>query len=246
MVPWTTHTSMVTHSEDLALAQACLAGEDAAWSRFEAMYRTPIVSLLMSRGAGFAEAEDLVAELLMDLGGFGKKPEPLLKNFLGTGPLKSWLSTIAMMRLIAVRRRKRLFVDLSGADGYGDLIEHTEAPCGTSVLSDLQQAMRRSLLRAWRQCPAEMRVMLQLLHIEAITQREIARLWGWHESKVCRTLDAALRGIRKATMAEIKSVDPEALLQWRDFVELGNLYESVLTAPADEIDGVRLPPAFAA
>lgn len=234
------------NTDDLALAQACLAGEEAAWSHFEALYRPPIVSLLVARGAGFAEAEDLVAELLMDLGGFGKKPEPLLKNFLGTGPLKSWLSTIAKMRLIAARRRKRLFVDLAGPDGFGDLIEHTQASAENSILSDLQQAMRRSLLRAWRQCPAEMRVMLQLLHIEAITQREIARLWGWHESKVCRTLDAALRGIRKATMAEIKSVDPEAVLQWRDFVELGNLYESVLTAPTDEIDGVRLSPACVA
>lgn len=230
---------MVSHVEDLSLAKACLDGEEEAWRKFEVSHRQPLVSLLMSRGARAAEAEDIVAVLWMDLGGFGSSREPLLKRFLGTGPLKSWLSTVAMMRLIAIRRRKRHVVDLHGENAFENLMDQTPADSSIGFPQDLSEAMRSSVVRAWKKCPAELRVMLQLVHAESITQREISRLWGWHESKICRALESAMRRIRKDTLNELATHDPEAVLQWRDFLELGNRYESVLHSHANPAEDFR-------
>jgi len=233
---------MQNHSEDLALVQACLAGVEVAWRRFEESHRSPLVSLLVNRGARREEAEDIVAVLWMDLGGFGSSREPLLKRFLGTGPLKCWLSSVATMRLIALRRRKRLVVDLRGENDFDNLMDTTPAAAGFECPQDLGEAMRASLLRAWRKCPAELRLMLQLVHSESITQREISKLWGWHESKICRALEAAMQQIRKATLAEITAHDPEAVLSWRDFMELGNRYESLLHAHVPHAGDFRAAP----
>jgi DNA-directed RNA polymerase specialized sigma24 family protein len=236
---------MENHAEDLALAQACLAGEEGAWRRFEESHRNPLVSLLVNRGARREEAEDIVAVLWMDIGGFGSSREPLLKRFLGTGPLKCWLSSVATMRLIALRRRKRLVIDLRGENDFDNLMDSTPAAGGFECPQDLGEAMRASLLRAWRKCPAELRVMLQLVHSECITQREISKLWGWHESKICRTLEAAMQQIRKDTLAEISAHDPESVLNWRDFIELGNRYESLLHAAVPHVADFRAAPLVA-
>ena len=233
---------MAPNEEDLALANACLAGEELAWRRLEQTHRAPLVNLIIHRGANREEAEDIVAVLWMDLGGFGSSREPLLKRYLGTGPLKSWLSTVASMRLIAIRRRKRHVVDLHGENAFENLMDTTPAAADCECSQDLGQAMRASLLRAWRKCPAELRVMLQLVHSESITQREISKLWGWHESKICRALEAAMRQIRKDTLADITAHDPEAVLRWRDFVELGNRYESVFHSHANPAEDFRSTP----
>ncbi len=198
--------------------------------------------MLVNRGARHDEAEDIVAVLWMDLGGFGSSPEPLLNRFLGTGPLKCWLSTIATMRLISLRRRKRLFVDLRGENDFENLMDSTPADVGFECPTDLGEAMRASLIQAWRKCPAELRVMLQLVHSESITQREISKLWGWHESKISRALETAMRQIRKDTLADITAHDPEAVLNWRDFVELGNCYESLLHAAVPDTADFRVAP----
>jgi RNA polymerase sigma factor (sigma-70 family) len=230
---------MAPHEEDLALANACLAGEELAWRRLEQTHRAPLVNLIIHRGANREEAEDIVAVLWMDLGGFGSSREPLLKRYLGTGPLKSWLSTVASMRLIAIRRRKRHVVDLHGENAFENLMDQTPADSPIGFPQDLSEAMRSSLVRAWKNCPAELRVMLQLVHAESITQREISRLWGWHESKICRALESAMRRIRKDTLNELTTHDPEAVLQWRDFLELGNRYESVLHSHANSAEDFR-------
>lgn len=231
---FTCKKSMNTFPEDMELAKECLSGMEEAWERIHSLYHSSLASLLISRGATPSEAEDLLAEFWMDLAGLGRSPEPLLERFQGTGTLKSWFGTVVMNRFIARRRRKRLMVDLGGVDAFTELLERTAYSSSREVESDLAEAMRESLLKAWRKCPPEFRVMLQLLHLEAITQREIAALWGWHESKVSRALESTLKGIRRDTLANFKALDPESGLRWRDFVELGNLYETFRPSPVHE------------
>jgi DNA-directed RNA polymerase specialized sigma24 family protein len=229
---------MDEHSEDLALAKACLNREESAWERLGVLYRTALVSALIARGALRAEAEDLVSDLWLDLGGFGTARDPLLSRFAGTGPLRAWLHTVVLMRFIGQRRRKRPIVDLRGRDSFEELVDRTVGGEERgSGFPDLAEAVRGCLLRAWRRCPAELRLMLQLVHVEAISQREIAALWGWHESKVCRALDSAMRAIRKETLTEFAVFDPEAALDWRDLLDLGNHYESLFAPAPDGCSG---------
>jgi RNA polymerase sigma factor (sigma-70 family) len=230
--------------DDCSLVKACLRQDEEAWGRFEAMFRRPLVSMLVARGARHPEAEDLVSDLWLDLGGFGGPRPPLLARFAGTGSLKSWLSTVVLMRFIGQRRRKRVVVDLKETQAFDDLTERTASEGREPGAPDLGEAMRECLCRAWKNCPADLRLMLQLIHLESITQREIAFLWGWHESKVSRTLEAAMRRIRKDTLAHFAEFDPEAILGWKDFLDLGNHYESLFAhnPVADPSEGFRSVP----
>ena len=61
--------------------------------------------------------------------------------------------------------------------------------------------------------------MLKLVHLHQLNQREIARMWGWHESKVSRALEVA-REHRARHPVGIEAGDPWLELRWEDFLEL--------------------------
>jgi hypothetical protein len=63
-------------------------------------------------------------------------------------------------------------------------------------------------------------LMLRLVYLNTLTQREVGRMWGWHESKVSRCLTQAMTDIQATTLSEIKRRDPWLDLAWEDFVEL--------------------------
>ena len=74
--------------------------------------------------------------------------------------------------------------------------------------------------------------MLKLVHLHGLTGREIARMWGWHESKVSRTASHAEDQIRELTLAEIRRREPSLDLRWEDLVELcANCRGSLFGAP---------------
>ena len=62
--------------------------------------------------------------------------------------------------------------------------------------------------------------MLQLVHVYGVTQREIASLWKWHESRVSRHIKRAEEKIAELTLQAVKETDPYLELRWTDFVEL--------------------------
>jgi DNA-directed RNA polymerase specialized sigma24 family protein len=88
--------------------------------------------------------------------------------------------------------------------------------------------MHSSLIRAWRNCAPDFRVMLQLIHVERLKQRDVAKVWGWSESKVSRALDAAMSQIREDTLRGISDFDLGEVLVWQDFIDLGNLCREFL------------------
>jgi DNA-directed RNA polymerase specialized sigma24 family protein len=79
--------------------------------------------------------------------------------------------------------------------------------------------MRQALNRAFGSCPAEAVVMLQLVHLYGLTQREVCSIWGYTESKVSRKLSAAVRHIADETMRAIGNADEWLEIQWEDFLD---------------------------
>ena len=45
-------------------------------------------------------------------------------------------------------------------------------------------------------------------------------MWGWHESKVSRTLEVTRQSAARMILADLKKIDPWLELRWEDFVEL--------------------------
>ena len=74
--------------------------------------------------------------------------------------------------------------------------------------------------RAFAACEVEELILLQLVHVHGITQREIANLWKWHESRVSRHIKRAEEKIAKLTLQSVRETDPYLELRWNDFVEL--------------------------
>jgi hypothetical protein len=63
-------------------------------------------------------------------------------------------------------------------------------------------------------------VLLRLVYLYGLTQREIVRMLHWHESKVSRTLSEAMSHIERNTLRELKKRDPLLELTWQDFLSL--------------------------
>ena len=80
--------------------------------------------------------------------------------------------------------------------------------------------LRDAIKRAFAKQEPEAVLMLKLVHLHELTQREIARMWGWHESKVSRTLDVTRQSVARVILSELKRIDPWLELRWEDFVEL--------------------------
>jgi hypothetical protein len=84
----------------------------------------------------------------------------------------------------------------------------------------LMDLLSRCVMKAFSETDPEILLMLRLVHIHGVTQREIGRMWRWHESKVSRSLDHAGKMIKKRVLAEVKKTDPWLRLAWEDFSDL--------------------------
>ena len=62
--------------------------------------------------------------------------------------------------------------------------------------------------------------MLRLVYLHGLSQREVARLWSCHESKVSRFLSQALADIQRNTLQETRRQDLWLDLSWQDFLDL--------------------------
>jgi RNA polymerase sigma factor (sigma-70 family) len=209
------------HEEDLAFVQRVLSGEATAASELRSRYHGKLVGVLRSRGANQTEAEDLVADLWADCFAPRGNREPLLSKYQGRCALESWLLTVATNRLVDLKRRQSFRVDVPPSpDSPEDFFDRRPHPEKASSEKQLVVLLREAIKRAFAKQEPDAVLMLKLVHIHELTQREIARMWGWHESKVSRTLDVTRQGVSRIILSELKRIDPWLELRWEDFVEL--------------------------
>lgn len=209
------------HEQDLAFVQRVLSADPDAAAELRSRYNGKLVGVLRARGANPTEADDLVADLWTDcFAPRGDRPT-LLTKYQGRCALESWLLTVATNRLVDLKRRQSFRVDVSpspdSSEDFFDRRAHPEKPTSEKPLLNL---LREAIQRAFSQQDADAILMLKLVHLHDLSQREISRMWGWHESKVSRTLDGARQSVAKIILLELKKVDPWLELRWDDFVEL--------------------------
>jgi RNA polymerase sigma factor (sigma-70 family) len=210
------------HDQDLAFVQRVLAIDPAAASELRRRYHGKLVGVLRARGANQTEAEDLVADLWTDCFAARENRQTLLNKYQGRCALESWLLTVATHRLIDLKRRQnfRVEVPASTADSPDDFFDRTPQPEKPASEKHLLHLLRHAVQHAFATQEADAVLMLKLVHLHQITQRELARMWGWHESKVSRTLEVTRQNVARLILTELKKVDPWLELRWEDFVEL--------------------------
>lgn len=219
-------TRAATHDDDIALARACLNQEPSAVQALRDTYHVNLRSVLLRRGASFTEAEDLLWDLWGDLLAGKNGGEPLLTRYHGRCSIKVWLITVATHRLVDLKRRARFQGELrnSGNDDEEEEaatpFDKLPGPVNTSPDKELAGLLHRAVHDAIKASTPEERVMLRLVYIENLSQREVAQMWHWHESKISRFLTAALTGIEERALGTIRKADPSLEFTLADLLDL--------------------------
>jgi RNA polymerase sigma factor (sigma-70 family) len=195
------------HLEDLALATACCAGNDAAWEHFVNTYRAYLrtaAGAILRCNAASREACDLADSLFSELYGLadGKGTErSLFRYFHGRSSLKTWLRAVLAQRHIDSIRAGRRFAELA-EDETGDAPPRTLLGAQTQPVDPHREryvaSFTRALQTALDRLDPQEKERLRLYYAEEKTLAEIGRLLGEHESSVSRHLDRVRRDLRQA------------------------------------------------
>jgi len=210
-------------TDETALVSRCRRGNPEALAELRQGCHQTLVNILLSRGASRTEAEDLMADLWGEcVPGPGDHPS-LLEKFSGRCTLQGWIATVATNRWIDLKRRQERRGELAlleHAIGESNPVERLPAVSLTTKDEALVNLLRDSLGAAFALVPSESLVLLRLVYLHHLTQRELVRMLGWSESKVSRILSQAMRTIEQHTLKELKKRDAWLELTWQDFVDL--------------------------
>lgn len=215
------HQTMSKYEQDWNFAQRVLNVNNAAAAELRSRYHGRIVGVLCARGASATEAEDLVADLWSDCFRAPPNRPTLLGKYQGRCALESWLLTVATNRLVDLKRRQSFRVEVPVSErSSDDFFDRKPQPEAIYHEESLLKLLREAIRNAFAKRDSESVLMLKLVHVHELTQREVARMWGWHESKVSRALEVARQCIARDILLELKRVDPWLDLRWEDFLEL--------------------------
>lgn len=212
------------YEEEGLLIQKCLAGEQEALAFLRSEYLLPLRHLLVTRGASATQAEDIVSNLWADCVVGHKGHVPLLEKYNGRSTLKNWLFRVGINLLVDMMRRGHRHTEVvgQGASDYGPafLAEEPATWTGSGSEGALVGLLRDCLAAAFERCPAEDLLRLRLVYLHGLTHREVARMWGCHESTLSRDLGRCLQAMADETLQAVHKHDPQLRLTWDDFIDL--------------------------
>lgn len=201
----------------------CQHGDPAALAELRHAHHASLTNILRARGASVDEASELLADLWGDCVPTNDDRPALLGKFSGKCSLQAWLATVATRRWIDLKRkqaRRGENAQPARDEDRGDPLEQLPAATASNRDDLLVELLRDSLQAAFAACiPADL-LMLRLVYIHGLSQRELMRMWGWSESKVSRQLSHAMEQIEQTTLKNLKQKDPWLDLTWQDFVDL--------------------------
>jgi len=201
----------------------CLQGDAAALAELREQHHASLGNILRARGASVSETEELLADMWGDCVPRNDEQPSLLEKFSGKCSLQGWLATVATRRWIDLKRKqtRRGETHLPESDGdASDPLERLPAAASAPADDMLVNLLRDGLQAAFASCPPADLLMLRLVYLHGLSQREIMRMWGWSESKISRKLSQALKHIEQRTLQHLKQKDSWLDLAWQDFVDL--------------------------
>ncbi|MEI8289304.1 MAG: sigma-70 family RNA polymerase sigma factor [Verrucomicrobiota bacterium] len=199
--------------------KAFLAGEISAFAPLKKLLEPLIKGKLSAAGALPDEAEAVLEEIWNDclISKSGEKPT-LLARFRDDqqAKLSTWLSVVALNRWLNLKRRQGVH------QRWLEREKVTHPADQSPLVTDhaLADILREAIQSAFDQCDAEALVLLRLVFLHGLSQRELAATWKLSESALSRRLDRTMKQISEATIGHIRQTDPWLELRWEDFLEL--------------------------
>lgn len=188
--------------EELTLARACAAGNEAAWEIFLTRYREKLYQAALRIAREDSSARDLADTLYAELYGTasrGGERVSKLSSFTGRGSLEGWLRTVLAQEFVNRYRRTKRLVSLDEESDEGSQFAASEPEAVPTVDARLELAVSSALAAL----SAEDRTILAAYYIDGRTLAEIARKLGVHESTISRKVDKLAKSLRKRIMAEM-------------------------------------------
>ena len=183
------------HVEELVLARACAAGNEAAWQEFMLRYREKLYSAAQYIAREDSAARELADSLYADLFGTAVregKRACKLDFYTGRGSLEGWLRTVLAQEYVNRYRAKKRLVSLEEQEEAGEQYAAPAAEPQAEVDIRLHTAVDKAL----NTLAAQDRFLLASYYLDRRTLAEIGRVLGIHASNVSRRLEklsAALR-----------------------------------------------------
>src|SRR5512146_1166845 len=182
--------------EELALARACAAGNEAAWEVFLTRYREKLYGAAYAIARDDATAHELADSLYADLYGTaerGGRRLSKLNSYMGRGSLEGWLRTVLAQEYVNRYRSGRRLVSLDEQAEAGTQFAAPDREPAPVADPRLEAATDEAL----GGLAAEDRFIVAAYFLDGRTLAEIARMLNVHESTVSRKLDKALKTVRR-------------------------------------------------
>ena len=185
------------HLDDLALACACAAGDDAAWEHFILEFRPALYRAAdaMDPTGGARELADSLYADLYGLKKSGGDRQTLFRYFHGRSSLATWLRSVLSQRHIDRIRAARRLEPLPEEDSPAPLASPSPPP--DADRPRFVQLIHAALAAAVAALDPRDRLRLGCYYGQEMTLAAIGRLLGEHEATVSRQLNRIRRAIRQ-------------------------------------------------
>lgn len=199
-VPLTGGGAPALYAEDLALARACEAGDEAAWERFVREYRPVLqraADAIDPSGGAREVADSLIGEL------YGRK---LFKYFQGRSLLSTWLRAVLAQRYVDRIRELKKHDPLPETDHEWPLAAPA-TDAGGAERDRFVDAVRRTLADAITALDARDRLRIRYYYIDGMKLAAIGRVLNEHEATASRNLDRTRKELRASVEQRLAATD---------------------------------------
>ena len=158
---------------DEALMEACLAGDQSAWSALVARYKNLVYSVPVRYGMSQDDASDIFQQVWLAL--FSELP-----NLRRTGALRSWLLTVAAHKCYHLKRR--LVVQSGRQENLTDDLPAEPLSGEMQARTEKEQVFREAIARL----PARCQALVKMLFYQdpPVPYAEAARRLGLAEGSI--------------------------------------------------------------
>jgi RNA polymerase sigma-70 factor, ECF subfamily len=189
------------HLRDLALAQACARGKEAAWQRFVDRFRGLLREAAVAITRSSFDGEDLADSLYSELFGLtereGRRWSPLA-TYSGRGSLMGWLRATLAQRHVDRHRA----VHRESALGDDEIPAAASAPHPEpATLAHLSRALATTL----RALSEEDRFLLSAYFLDGRTLLDLARLLRVHEATISRKVRRLTADLHRRLLKQLES-----------------------------------------
>jgi len=188
--------------DKLALARACVAGDNSAWEIFLTRYREKLYLSALRIAREDSAARELADSLYADLYGTTTREGQRiskLASYTGRGSLEGWLRTVLAQEYVNRYRRTKRLVSLEEESEEGAQFRAPEA----EPVAPADNRLARATDEVLSGLPAEDRMILSAYYLDGRTLAEIARMLGVHESTISRKLDKLAKLLRKQILVAL-------------------------------------------